>query len=430
MKSKISSRGAMAVVIANMIGTGVFTSLGFQLVSTKNTWSIILLWSLGAIMAISGALSYAELGTKLTRSGGEYHFLSVVYNKFAGYLSGWASLTVGFAAPIALAAMAAGAYTEKYFGINDKLIASILIVVVSLFHMFNLKRSSQFQNTTTFIKILVIFIFISIGLFTPSETTSFDWSNQWQNEILLPSFAVSLVYVSYSFSGWNAAAYIVDEIKNVNRNLPIALIGGTLLVSVFYILLQIVFLKQAPLSLLVGQVEIGQIVADNIFGSIGGKVISGLIAFMLVSSISAMVWVGPRVTKAMAEDYLLWKFLSKTNKNGIPNKAIILQAIISLTMVFTGSFDQILTYSAFILQLFVSLTVLSLFFIRKNDDLSGYKSPLFPLPQIIFLLISLWILIYLLVEQPVESLIGIGILLLGELSFLFNKAIESKKIKT
>jgi len=426
VKGKISSRAAMAVVIANMIGTGVFTSLGFQLVSITNTWSIILLWSLGAIMAISGALSYAELGTKLTRSGGEYHFLSMIYNKFIGYLSGWASLTVGFAAPIALAAMAAGAYTEKYFGISDKLIASFLIIAVSFFHMFNLKKSSQFQNITTFIKVIVIIAFIILGLFTPSGATSFDWGNSWQKEILLPSFAVSLVYVSYSFSGWNAAAYIVDEIKNVKRNLPIALIAGTLLVSILYITLQIVFLKQAPLSLLSDQVEIGQIVADNIFGSIGGKIISGLIAFMLVSSISAMVWVGPRVTKAMAEDYKLWQFLSKSNKNGIPNRAIVLQAFISLIMVFTGSFDQVLTYSAFILQLFVSLTVLSLFFIRKDKKLKGYKSPFFPVPQIIFLIISLWILIYLLVEQPIESLIGIGILTIGAFSFVFNKHINLK----
>ena len=417
----------MAIVIANMIGTGVFTSLGFQLVSTTNTWSIILLWSLGAVMAISGALSYAELGTKMTRSGGEYHFLSVTYNKFTGYLSGWASLTVGFAAPIALAAMAAGAYTEKYIGINGKLIASFLILAISALHMFNLKKSSQFQNVTTFIKIIVIIVFIAVGFLSASEVTAFEWSSRWQKEVFLPSFAVSLVYVSYSFSGWNAAAYIVDEIKNVKRNLPIALIGGTLLVSILYISLQIIFLKQAPISLLEGQVEIGQIVAENIFGDFGGKLISGLIAFMLISSISAMVWVGPRVTKAMAEDYKIWQFLSKTNDNNIPNRAIILQAFIALLMVFTGSFDQVLTYSAFILQLFVSLTVLSLFFIRKNKSLTGYKSPLFPIPQIIFLIISLWILVYLLIEQPKESFIGIGILAVGALSFLVNNKVVDKK---
>lgn len=420
MRSKISGLAAFAIVVANMIGTGVFTTLGFQLLDIRNSWSIILLWLLGAVMAISGAFSYAELGTKMNRSGGEYHYLSSVYSKFVGYLSGWASLSVGFAAPIALASMAAGAYCEKYLQIDGKLIASFLVVGISGLHMFDFKKSSQFQNATTFFKVLIIIVLVLIGLFTPSDTNAFDWSSGWQSEIVLPSFAVSLVFVSYSFSGWNAAAYIVDEIVDVKRNLPIALIGGTLLVSALYVLLQIVFLKQATLSMLVGKLEIGQIVAENLLGSFGGKLISGLITFMLVSSISAMVWVGPRLSKAMAEDYQFWGFLRKTNRHSIPVRAILLQAAIALLMIFTGSFEQIITYSGFILQLFVALTVLSLFFVKKDENLSGYTSPWFPIPQIVFLLISLWILIYLLINQPVESLTGIIILCVGSISYVLN----------
>lgn len=424
VKNKISTRTAMAVVIANMIGTGVFTSLGFQLSSTTNTWSIIILWSLGALMAICGALSYAELGTKMTRSGGEYYFLSQVYGKHIGYLSGWGSLTVGFAAPIALAAMAAGSYTENYLDVNAKIIASLLVISISVLHMFDLEKSSRFQNVTTLLKVSVIILFIIIGLSVPTGNSGFDWSGNWQNEILLPSFAISLIYVSYSFSGWNAAAYIVDEIKDVKRNLPIALIGGTLLVSVLYILLQIVFLKHATVAMLVGKVEVGQIVAGNIFGRFGGQLISGFIAFMLVSSISAMVWVGPRVTRAMAQDYKLWRPLSRVNGNNIPNRAIIIQSSIALIMIWTGSFEQVLTYSGFILQLFVALTVLSLFFIRKDGTLSGFKSPLFPIPQIIFLSISVWILSYIIVEKPVESLIGIAIIGFGSFTFWLNKLLD------
>ncbi len=403
-----------------MIGTGVFTSLGFQLVDIKNTWSILLLWILGAIMAICGAFTYAELGTKLRRSGGEYHFLTQTYSPLLGYLSGWASLTVGFAAPIALAAMAAGSYTEKYLGVNNKIIAITLILLVSLMHMFDLRRSSIFQNITTSFKVVVILFFIIIGFIEPSTTTALDWSSGWKQEILLPSFAVSLIYVTYSYSGWNAAAYIVDDIKDVKRNLPIALIGGSLLVGLLYVLLQVVFLKQAPIAHLAGKIEIGQIAAQQIFGDIGGQIISVLIAIMLVSSISAMTWVGPRVTKVMADDYGLWHFLKKTNKNGIPVSAICLQAIIAIGMVFTGTFDQILTYSGFILQLFVALTVLGLFFIRKKTHFIGFKSPLFPIPQIIFLAISIWILGYLLIEQPKESIIGISILVLGMFTYYFN----------
>lgn len=426
MSAKISTRSATAIVIANMIGTGVFTSLGFQLVSIRNTWSIIILWSLGALVAICGALSYAELGTKMNRSGGEYHYLSQIYNSFVGYLSGWASLTVGFAAPIALSAMAAGAYTQKYFGINDSPIASVLIVGISMFHMFSLEKSSRFQNITTLFKVIVMAGFIVAGLSFSSNVNSFDWSALWGSEIVKPSFAVALVYVTYSFSGWNAAAYIVDEIKNVKRSLPIALIGGTLLVSLFYLLIQIVFLKQSSLAMITGKVEIGQIVAENIFGTSGGTVVSALISLMLISSISAMVWVGPRVTKSMSEDYRFLSFLAKTNVNGIPNRAIFLQAVLALIMVFTGTFEQIIIYSGFILQLFVLLTVISLFFIRKKENIKGYKSPLYPIPQIIFISINVWILIYLIINQPMESLFGMAILGVGAISYFINNKMNRK----
>ncbi|MEB3346465.1 APC family permease [Aquimarina gracilis] len=421
MKHKISWKTASAIVIANMIGTGVFTSLGFQLVDIKNTWSILLLWILGAVMAVCGALTYAELGTKLKRSGGEYHFLTQTYSPLLGYLSGWASLTIGFAAPIALAAIAAGSYTERYLGIDSKAIAVVLILLVSFVHTHDLRRSSIFQNITTSFKLLVILFFILVGFWEPgSITTALDWSSGWKQEILLPSFAVSLIYVTYSYSGWNAAAYIIDDIKDVNRNLPIALLGGSILVGLLYVLLQVVFLKQAPLELLSGKIEIGQIVATQIFGDVGGKIISLLISIMLVSSISAMTWVGPRVTKAMADDYRLWSFLKKTNKNNIPSSAIGLQAIIAVIMVSTGTFDQILTYSGFILQLFVALTVFGLFFIRKKQHIKGFKSPLFPIPQIVFSVISLWILAFLIIEQPKESLIGILILLIGIFTYYFD----------
>ncbi len=414
-----------------MIGTGVFTSLGFQLVDIKNTWSILLLWILGAVIAISGALTYAELGTKLRRSGGEYHFLTVTYNPLLGYLSGWVSLTIGFAAPIALAAMAAGSYTERYLQVNAKIIAIILIVIVSVIHMFDLRRSSLFQNATTYFKVLIILFFIVVGFLMPSTATAFDWSSGWKEEILLPSFAVSLIFVTYSYSGWNAAAYIVEEIKDVQRNLPIALIGGSLLVSLLYVLLQIVFLRQATLEQLSGKIEIGQIVAGQIFGDIGGQIISILIAVMLISSISAMVWVGPRVTKVIADDYRLWHFLRTTNKKGIPLIAIILQAVIAVIMVFTGSFDQILTYSGFMLQFFVAITVAGLFFVRKRKDYTGFKSPIYPIPQIIFLAISIWILTYLILEQPRESLIGLSILVVGILTYSIDYfCFRRKKNKT
>ncbi len=422
---------ATAIVVANMIGAGIFTSLGFQLVDTTNTWSILILWTLGALMALCGALSYAELGTHWVRSGGEYHFLSKAFHPLLGYLSGWISLTVGFSAPIALSAMALGEYIGPYLGVPDMALALLTILTISFMHSISIKRSSTIQNSTTLLKILLIMLFVYFGLTQTPVHSSFLWNHSWKEEILLPTFAVSFVYVTFSYSGWNAAAYIVDEIRDVHKNLPRALLLGTLLVSVLYVLLTFVFLRQNPLEAIQGQLEIGQITAISLFGEKGGALISYGIALMLISSISAMVWAGPRVTQVMAEDHGLWRWFSRKSKNKIPLRAIWLQTAITLVLLFTGTFEQVMIYSGFVLQLFAALAVAGVFAVRrKNTPKSGFKSPFFPIPQIIFLVLSLWVLLYLVFAQPLETGLGLLNLVLGFLVFkldgFYSRKLEKK----
>lgn len=414
---KIGWTTATALVIANMIGTGVFTSLGFQLVETQNTWSILILWILGGIIAIAGAFSYAELGSYFKRSGGEYHYLSRIFHPVVGYLSGWVSLTVGFAAPIALAAMAMGSYLFTTINIDPKIMATVVIVTVSIIHSISISYSSRFQNIVTVFKVVLIAVFIIVGFVMTSDSNALDWSNTWQSELLMPVFAVSLVFVTYSYTGWNAAAYIVEEIKDVRTNLPRALIRGTLVVTVIYVLLQLTFLHHADLAQLTGELEIGQIVAENLFGITGGKIISIAIALFLVSGISAMVWVGPRVTKVMAEDHRLWYFLNHHNKSGIPVRAIWLQAGISLFMIWTGTFEQVLVYCGFILLLFGALAVLGTFFLDRRKEKLEYRNPTYPWLPAIFIIISILILVFLIYERPFESLLGLSNLLLGLVTY-------------
>lgn len=425
IKTKTGWITVTAIVVANMIGSGIFTSLGFQLVSTTNTWSIILLWLLGAIMALFGALSYAELGTNLIRSGGEYHFLSRIYHPIIGYLSGWISLTVGFAAPIGLAAIAIGKYTEAFTHLSPTTVAIIFVLLITLFHLKDVKKSSIFQNITTGIKLSLLFVFIIFGFYLKPEQSALDWSINWQSEILLPAFAISFVFVTFSYSGWNAAVYIIDEIKDVQKNLPRILVLGTLIVSTLYILINIVFLRQASLLQLQGQLEIGQVVSINMFGKTGGLIISAAIAFMLISSISAMIWAGPRVTMVMAEDYRIWNYFKKKNKNNIPIRSIWLQSIIAIGLILSGTFEQVLIYSAFVLNLSTAITVGGVFILRrKESDKNAYKSKLYPIPQIIFLVLSIWILSYLIYERPYESMFGILNLLVGLGTYLLNKYLK------
>ena len=426
-QTKIGWATAAAIVVANMVGTGVFTTLGLQLSSLEHVSVILLLWVIGGVVALCGAFTYAEIATRLPKSGGEYHFLSRIYHPFLGYLSGWVSITVGFAAAIALAAMAIGSYVATFIGWSDSSVAVISILLVALVHSFDIRQSSRFQNILTGLKVLLVLVLIVAGFLMPaatdnalvlSETFRFSWDDIWQ-----PVVAVSLVYVIYAFSGWNAAAYLTEEIREPRRNLPRALLGGTILVSVLFFLLQVAFLRQAPADLLAGRVEVGQVVASIMFGNTGGRVVSFLIAGLLIAGISAMIWVGSRVTRAMAGDYQMWQYFARDNQRGVPVRAIWLQAAISVFLVSTSSFEQVLLYSGFVLQLFTILTVVGLFRLRRQGvgETTAWRSPWFPWVQLIFLFFNVIVLSFLLVDKPFESLLGLLNLAAGALSFAWEK---------
>lgn len=274
------------------------------------------------------------------------------------------------------------------------------------------------QNSTTLLKIILILVIIYFGMTRTPVSSALLFDSSWQQELLLPTFAVSFVFVTFSYSGWNAAAYIVDEIRDARKNLPRALLIGTATVSVLYLLLNFVFLRQNPLEVIRGQLEIGQLTAISIFGEKGGELISFGIALMLISSISAMVWAGPRVTQVMAEDHTLWKWFALKTKHKVPLRAIWLQTAITMVLLFTGSFEQVMVYSGFVLQLFAALAVAAVFVLRrKNKTKSGFRSPFFPIPQIIFLMLSAWVLIYLVIAQPMETGLGLLNLVLGLMAY-------------
>jgi APA family basic amino acid/polyamine antiporter len=418
---KISWKTAAGIVIANMIGTGVFTSLGFQLAVVQNTWTILLLWTFGGIMALLGALVYAELGTHFRRTGGDYIFLSETIHPLVGYLYAWVSLVVGFSAPIAIAAMAMNNYLSPVLG-ETQLPGLLFLVLIPAVHIFSVSSSAKFQNGMTILKIAFVLGLIGIGLAFGTNSTSpaLNFSDSWKEEILLPGFAVSLIYVFYAYTGWNSAAYIIEEVDQPKKNLPKALIGATVLVMVIYVLLQLVLLKHASVSQLTGQVQVADIAFGNLFGAGGAVWVSLFIGVQLIATISGYAWVGPRVTYAMAKDYKLWRPLAKVNGQNIPVRAIVLNTGISLVLFVSGSFEQIMLYAGFILQLMSTVTVYSSLKIKKQE---GFKTPFKPLPQLIYLGFSIALMGYLLVDRPKESLAGIGILLLGWGLYAFDKKI-------
>ena len=417
---KIGWKTAAAIVIANMIGTGVFTSLGFQLAEIQNTWSIILLWFIGGMLGLIGAFTYAELGTHFKESGGDYIFLSRIFHPFAGYLYAWISLTVGFSAPIAISALAMTSYLNPinptiftdWFGIT-------IILIVTAIHSVSVGQSGKFQSYSTILKLVFVFALIALGLyFLPIENNAQSYISDWQDEIWLPGFAVSLIYVSYAYTGWNSAAYITDEIEDPNRNLPKALIPATLLVMVVYILLQIVFLRHATVEQLAGNVQVATISFSNIFGDNGSFWVSIFIGIQLIATISGYLWVGSRISYAMAKENPLWKSIAVKNKNGIPVRALWLQGLIAIALTLTGTFEQVLLYASFALQLMGTLTVAALLWLKRKEG--NYRSPGRPYLQIIYILFSFWVLGFMLMDKPYESMIGIGFVVVGGITYFLQ----------
>lgn len=415
-KQKISLSTATAIVVANMIGTGVFTSLGFQIIDIKSVFPLLLLWVVGGVIALCGAFSYGELAASLPRSGGEYHFLREVYHPSLGFVAGWVSATVGFAAPTALAAMALGKYATSVLPqLNPTILAASVVLVTTLLHSVNKNIGSKFQVLFTSIKVVLILVFIGAGFFIeiPQNTLQLPTSEDFST-LLSPAFAIALIYVSYAYTGWNAAAYITGEMEKPQKNVPKALVQGTLLVMVLYVLLNFIFLYTASMSSMEGRVDIGYISATQIFGETEGKIMGLTISLLLVSTVSAMIFAGPRVMQVMGEDLRLFKVFAKT-KNGIPRNAVFFQSALSLLFIVSASFDQALTFAGFILSFITFLTVAGVFVLRiKKPDLERpFKIPGYPIPPLLFLGLVGWTLAFILKERPVESLAGLATVLLG-----------------
>jgi basic amino acid/polyamine antiporter, APA family len=412
---------ASSIVIANIIGTGIFTSLGFQLADIQSGFPLLMLWIIGGITALCGALCYGELSAALPRSGGEYHFLSQIYHPALGFMAGFVSATVGFAAPIALAAMAFGKYFVGVFDVGSPVVLSFVVVwVVTLFHLHNLKIGSAFQNVWTIVKLLLIGALITAGfLVEPKQEITFLPQASDTISIFGSAFAVALVYVMYSYSGWNASSYIIGEVKKPEKNVPRSLLAGTLIVIAAYVFLNAIFLATTPQEEMRGQLEVGLIAGKHIFGANGGRVAGAVICLGLVSAISSMTWIGPRVSMSMGEDHWLLRLLGRKNPQGVPRNAIVLQVLIVNLLLLTRSFESVVQYTQFSLLLCSLFTVIGVMVLRATRPKIGrpYRVWAYPLPPIIFAVITLWMMFYLLRWKTIESLAGLATALIGLLLY-------------
>jgi amino acid transporter len=369
----------MGMVIANMIGAGVFLSTGFM-AQDLNPKQILLAWAIGAFLALSGARAYAEIAQIVPKSGGEYRYLSTLVHPALGYLAGWASLLLGFSAPIAIDAFAAGAFANTlHHSIDPKWFAALTIVLITGVHAVGLRFSVTTQNILVTIKIILVVGFVAAGLAgghnswpqwqPPSQPTAFP----------LGPFMQNLFYIAFAFSGWNAAVYAASEFKNPKRDVPRAMIFGCSIVGLLYLFVNWVFVAnltpeqcKVVFAYETARVTLGHLIMKTLVGDVGAACMSILAVIAFISAMSAMTFLGPRVYSAMARDGFLPRVLQ--GKEGKPPiGAVILQGAIALFLVFAYQLQQILNNVGAILTLFSALTVFSLFWVRFRN-----KAPMRP----------------------------------------------------
>lgn len=416
---RITLLHATALVVANMVGTGIFTTTGLLVAQIGHPWAVLVLWFMGGLLALCGADIYGELGAMMPRAGGEYVYLREAFRPVVGFLSGWISLIVGFSAPIAAAAIAFGSYVGAVFpGVPGSMAATALLVGVTALHMVSVTWGSRVQTGFTILKVALLLGLI-VGGFTIGEG-SFEGLLAAEGSFEIAPLAVGLVFVSFAYSGYNGAAYVAGEIVDPGRNLPRALLLGTSLVAVLYFLLNVVFFYAVPSAQLAGEVEVGHVAARALFGETAGNVLSILIAVALVSSVSAMVMAGPRVYAAMADDGLFFSVFARRGRSGAPWASVLLQGAIALLLALTSTFGALLTYIGFTLSIIAGLTVVAAIVLRRRrpDAERPYRARGWPLSPALFLGLSAWMVFYTVSERPVESLAGVATLLVGLLVYV------------
>jgi|CXWL01.1.fsa_nt_gi APA family basic amino acid/polyamine antiporter len=421
---------ACAIVVANMVGTGVFSTLSYQVHALPDERAILLLWLIGGISALAGALCCAELGAARPRSGGEYALLTHLFHPATGFAAGWISIVAGFAGPIAAAALAFSAYLGKLWPVAAQwptAVAIALVTAISALHMLRVEIGAKFQVVTTAIKILVMIAIVLAALWLAPDTPA--TTGNTLKLIGSPAFAVSLVYVTYAYLGWNAALYVAGEVKDPQRTLPIALVVSTAVVTLLYIAVNWAFLRLVPFDQLVrinpgemtveNELAVGFLAGRALFGEYGATIVGGLIAFTLVSTVSAMVLAGPRVLAAIAEDWQPFARFARRHSGGSPRAAIVFQWFLITVLLMTASFEFVVNFIGVSLTLF-NMAVIAGFLRDRRlhpDRPRPFRAPFGLTAGWVFLLINGWMIVYLTINSPRAVAVSVGAILLAYLAY-------------
>jgi basic amino acid/polyamine antiporter, APA family len=441
---QLGTGSATALVISNMIGTGILTTSGFLAGQLGSAQLVLAIWGVGAVCAVAGAFCYSELGINFPSSGGEYVYLTEAFGPTWGFMTGWISFFAGFSAPIAAAALAFSDYLGHFFGELKldsarhvagsgtweiklgaaQLLACAIIVIFTSVNCLGIRRTARLQNVLTSLKILIILAFLILGF-------AFG-QGSWQNFAvpavrtsttpLFSQFFVSLFYIYVAYSGWNAATYIAEELKHPARTLPLSLLYGTALVAALFIGLNVLFIYAVPLDAMKGVVAVGALAARHLFGPAVAGLFSATMAFSLLATVNAEVTIGPRVYYAMAKNGAFFSMAAKVDPRWhTPVIAIVCQGVCAILMT-VSPFLNLLLYIGLLLNFFAVLSVASLFKFRRRAGWQklGVVSFAYPLVPAFFVAVGVWMTILGVTLRPVVSALAVLTVAAGAAVYKFK----------
>ncbi len=417
---------ATALVISNMIGTGILTTTGFLAGQLGAAHWVLLIWAVGAVCALAGAFCYSELGVNFPSSGGEYVYLTQAFGPTWGFMTGWVSFFAGFSAPVAAAALAFSDYLGYFFPALlrwPQATACTLIAAVTALNCLGVRRTARVQNVLTAIKVLVLVAFIAAGFALGKG----DWQNFAHSAVrttttpIFSQFVVSLFFIYVSYSGWNAATYVAEELKQPARTLPLSLAWGAGFVAVLYIALNVLFIYAMPLESMKGVVAIGALAARHLFGPAIAGIFSGAMVLSLVATVNAMTTIGPRVYYAMAKNGAFFAAAAKVDPRWhTPVTAIVCQGVCTMLMTLSP-FLNLLFYIGFLLNFFAMMSVVSLFVFRRRPG--WRKLPVvsfaYPLVPAFFVIAGIWMTIFGMTFRPAISAVAVLTVAIGALVYHF-----------
>ena len=433
---------AVMLIAGDMIGTGIFISTGVIAETLPSPGGVLLVWLLGGLLALAGALSCAELSASLPYAGGDYIYIREAYGRLMGFLSGWSSFLVTFSGAIAFLAVSLNGFTAFFFPVlrsetvmfslaipfvpitvtAGTIFSIVVVLLLSGLHCLGVRQGTVTQNILTILKIGALLGIIIFGvLFGKGDTAHFTPLFDWPKMGGFSVFAAAFIPVIFAYSGWNAVTYIAGEVRDPEKNLPRALLFGVLIVMALYLAVNAVYIYAVPVTEMKGALRMSEVATTALFGYQTSAWITGIITISILGALNVVTMIGPRIYYAMARDGVFFKGLTRVHPTfGTPTNAIILQAVWACFLLLTNTWGTLFTYVSVVITLFSAFTVGAVIVLRfKRPDLPRpYKIWGYPIVPILFIAIHLWIVWGSVTQKPFESLVGLFIVSLGIPAYL------------